>query len=345
MERSRQREQPHRRGARSPTPASGVYQSNTALRRRRGSLASQELLARYARRYEDRHPWLFRDFLSVQHPDFGLLEYHFRNEEVFRNAKVPPKGFSQRKMQDLLDEGNVEAAQLINCPALDAEDLEEPRPAVPPELPQLLGRLQREGKNEDIVFKTLARLGLRALWEGGFAPLALEHGQMSEEGNRILSEIRRQVRRRLAEWYGWARSRDFNRRTLGAQRLRRLGSCLAGDRRGKRCSALLAPPSFVRDRYYRLLYRLVRAMLLLPRCRSVAKGRSATIEFVAAACGLGEARLTQYLCLDCDGRPKSRPLPPEQAVRVWVAQEFGLKDKTVRNLLASWPKLKRKTLI
>ena len=184
--------------------------------RRRGSLASEGLLARYARRYEDRHPWLFRDFLSVQHPDFGVLEYHFRNEEVFRNAKGPPKGFSQRKMQDLLDEGNVEAAQLINCPPLDAEDLEEPRPAVPPELPQLLGRLQREGKNEDIVFETLARLGPRALLEGPVESLALKLGQTSEEENRILSEIRRQIHGRVYEWCGWARSRDLNRRTLGA---------------------------------------------------------------------------------------------------------------------------------
>src|SRR5438046_1880688 len=92
--------EPHEGGA-------AVKRRRQREQRRRGSLASEGLLARYARRYEDRHPWLFRDFLSVQHPDFGVLEYHFRNEEVFRNAKGPPKGFSQRKMQDLLDEGNV----------------------------------------------------------------------------------------------------------------------------------------------------------------------------------------------------------------------------------------------
>ena len=80
--------------------------------------------------------------------------------------------------------------------------------------------------------------------------------------------------------------------------------------------------------YYCLLYRLLRAIALLHHWPWAETGE-AKIKAVAETCGLEEAALREYLQRDL-GQTGWQPV---QAAREWVCAMFGIKPKTLFNIL------------
>lgn len=283
-----------------------------------------------ARWYQRQHPWLFREHLSAAHPDFELLESHFRNEEAFRKAKrVSPT----RVYHDLLDQGDDEAANLINGPDFDGEDSDSETPAVPRELVEARDHLVADREGWKAVPIVLKRYGLRSLRRPRFTwGVAPEEVALEEEIQKLMWD-------RITAWYGIARGPRGARRLKAQKALKQIGSVLAGDARGRRRTLPLLPMD-VLEVYHKLLYRLIRAILVLSD-PGLSVPRRDRVRCVADICGLAEAGLREYLRLDENNEPTARPLEPESQARLWVARLLNVTEESVRNILSGVSKKSR----
>jgi hypothetical protein len=185
---------------------------------------------------------------------------------------------------------------------------------------------------DDAVFNAVRELGPTALrpdpWERDDA-----QGPNLEAERAALGRIRVLIWSHVDGWYAAARRAGTpEQRKAAADRLRRLGSVLVGDRRGLRRSTVRDPQA-VRRAYRLNLERLREALHRLARPGS--GPREVRIRRIAEECGLPFERLRDHV-LDTDGQPH-RPEMVKRTARIWTAQDFGITEQTVANILASAP--------
>jgi hypothetical protein len=183
----------------------------------------------------------------------------------------------------------------------------------------------------DPVFFAIERLGLAALrperWD--------ENARLGPDGIREkLGSIRRLSWSRIERWYEQSRrGLAAAERASAAKRLRRVGDLLAGDRRGLRRKAV-TNPGLVYVVYRQRLFRLRRAVAMLsvqPRAGT----RANQVRGVAEACGLPTSELLEYFRVNAEGTVRSPVVSPEQQARIWTAQQFGITQQTVANVVFS----------
>jgi hypothetical protein len=201
-------------------------------------------------------------------------------------------------------------------------------------LSDLVSRLVKKTTRDEAVVEAVRVLGIAALfandWEND--PDALDSYDVSEEA-RLRTEIRSIVEEQLRAWYDAARSgRNIRVRRCSAQRLRRVGSVLAGDQRGRRRRIVPKDYDLVAE-YRGALFRLRRADALL-RTLPQSKSRLERVALVAEACGNPADRLRRHLNLDIECRPQGRPWTAEASARIWAANTFTIREQTVSNILS-----------
>jgi hypothetical protein len=234
--------------------------------------------------------------ISLCEPEYERLEYEFMVKGLGRYSSRP-----------------ISWAQYLHEVTLVLQKFNETKPRCDP------------------VFFAIERLGLAALrpdrWD--------ENARLGPDDIREkLGSIRRLCWSRIDRWC--ERSRKglaAPERAAAAKQLRRVGDLLAGDRRGLRRKAV-TNPGLVYIVYRQRLFRLRRAVAMLtvlPRAGTRAK----KVSGVAEACGLPTGELLEYFRVDAEGTVRRPVVSPEQQARIWTAQQFGIAQQTVANVVSS----------
>jgi hypothetical protein len=170
------------------------------------------------------------------------------------------------------------------------------------------------------VFDAIRLLGLMALWS---SPAV---------GDKTV-EIQKLVREIITGWYDKARIGPAQERRTAVRALRRLGDVLAGQQRGRR-QRKGAHPLEIWNYYHTILFRLRRALKLLPVWLWGLGNRREKASQVAKACGLRDDCLLRATGLSSsEDRPGQRPLTLEELARIETADAFGVTQHTVANVL------------
>jgi hypothetical protein len=299
---------------------------------------------RYVRKYEEKYARcnlsrIFDEFLSVRHPDYAEIERTF---SVYESLPLPidkaVRRISTRHSGLVIEIYSPEAAAL--------EDLSVRLR----ELRESLRTLEVAEKKRGVL-DVLKRLGPEALrpsgweakrsWETVEPPVSERVRQAKEDELDLLGKIRSTIWKTLDAWYWDARHAKTYSEREGAQTAwLKVGQLLAGDLRGIGPDDILDTTG-VCESYYSRLFRLLRALQLLdawPWAGSFAS----RISSVANACGVPANHLRDFLQVDSpdsESGPDAsglKPMPPEQAARIFTAEKFGLSIGRVRNILAEY---------
>lgn len=299
------------------------------------------LLQRYTEVYQKRYSELFGDDCSFQSLRYPALEDSFVARETVRRDSMiqpitvepTPKVSIQGAETFAVDEEGPE----FGLP-FDDEEL------VPDWISATLEKVRRgNGTDGSIVREAIDGISLSALHESPLEALSRTSGGINKPTLDALHEIRGRVWAEISRWYSDARGPKTRQRDDARRRLIGLGKMLAGDARGRRRRRSVHPAA-IKELYYRLLFRLIRALISIGKTakqthRPVSASRSA-IPRMASACGLPEAYLREYLRIEND--EVVRPDRPEYQARIWVARAYGLNAQRVANVLATKQSRSRK---
>jgi hypothetical protein len=275
------------------------------------------------------HPVHFKEYLSVYHPEFigKQLDFMYAEEgmRAMRAARWGPQ----------VDDLEPQRAPPVRLNAIDAEENDEVIHPPNPKILDAVALLRQSLDRQNAVLTVLREAGLKALW-----PSASWDAFRASTGEelRMVAEVQGLMRSQIEQWYRDARhGLTHEARRAATHNLRRMGVVLAGEQRGRGRSVVASRES-VKGKYYESLYRLLRAIALLHDWPWTSTG-NARIKAVAEACGLKEAALRDYLHRDF--RPGG--WHPVRAAREWTCSFYGIKPKTLSNLLTfTLPKPSRK---
>jgi hypothetical protein len=201
-----------------------------------------------------------------------------------------------------------------------------------PQLRSTLESLQRPGTRDRSILKLLNEIGLEAI-----APLdeGLETGRALSRREEIYlrDSLRALVRKRIASAYAAARlGETVAERKAAREFLRKVGSALAGDGRGVR-EARVTDYLQVRAYYYRMVYRLHKALAELREHGVSFAPDSGKLAEVAASYGIEARDLRVYLFTDSGLLRQTFSV--EAQARIWTARRFRpMTEGTVSNILA-----------
>jgi hypothetical protein len=184
------------------------------------------------------------------------------------------------------------------------------------------------GDDDRLVFDALDVFGPDSLWCNPW-----RNPRFSVAVEEELRPLRAVVRQRITAWHGTARfGATVADRRVAARHLRRVGSVLAGNQRGKR-GAGHRIPVYVRFRYVEALYRLERARHVLKHW-PWGGSRAERLRQVAKATGVDLDDLCDFLGINASVERRSQPLPISIVARRITARALGVSEGRVRDLLS-----------
>ncbi len=200
------------------------------------------------------------------------------------------------------------------------------RPLAERDLLRYVARLRDRRRSYRAVYEFVKKVGPDVLmpaqpyWEPAF--------DLASKGMR--SRIRELIHSRIREHYDAARWGVAKDRKAAWTFFEQFGCALAGGpQRGKNKESAIPDRTALREFYYRRLFRLGQARMLMslevrcPRARKIAA--------VANACGLPVEDLQDHMLTEL-GEWK-QPVSIEAQARLWTGIRFGIKQGAVANIL------------
>lgn len=200
-------------------------------------------------------------------------------------------------------------------------------------LDRLEERLRDDREADSAVFDAIKMVGLMAL-----DPPRVHELDPDDSSAGFVAQVEGisgLIWKRVERWYEDARyARTKEARAAAAKLLQRLGSTLAGSRKGMR--AKIVTDRFAVWLYYRkTLFSILQATHLLEGLRCCMCPPSEKVKTVCGAYDIPEDWLWRHLNLDSEGRPYRLRVTPEETARILTAEHFRITQQTVENILSS----------